>query len=54
VKLHSWIRRIYLQVEGGGFDGFLLFAVQANEAGGESVSDTKFHQLKGGVCTKSA
>src|SRR5205809_4846321 len=43
VKLHSGIRRIYLQVEGRGFHGFLLLAHQSPKAIRERASNAEFH-----------
>ena len=44
VQFHARLRRVELQVEGGGLDGLLLVAGQAGEAGGEGVGDAEFHQ----------
>ena len=54
MKLHSGLSRIQLQVERGSLIGFLLVAGQLREAICEGVGYPEFHDLKGGVCTKTA
>ena len=53
VQLHARVRLVELQIKGGGFDRFLLFAGQPRQALREGVGNAEFHCciLRVGCCT---
>jgi len=45
VKLHAWMGRVKLQVEGCGLDNFLFLTGQLSEAIRKGVGDAEFHHV---------
>lgn len=43
VQTHAGVRRVQLQVKGGGLDRFLLVAGQTGQAVGEGIGDAEVH-----------
>ena len=46
VHLGAGLGGVDLEIEGGGFNGFLLFGCEAGEAVGEGVGDSELHRLR--------